>query len=81
MYRHTSFGLRGPLSRSRAWWKGPGAEARRSNAPRRLRPLHADEVRCDLVARVRREIAEGRYDTPDKWNAALDRLLARLNQS
>ena len=36
------------------------------------------EIRHDLVARVRREIAEGVYDTSDKWEIALDRLLERL---
>jgi hypothetical protein len=35
-------------------------------------------IRADLVERVRREIAEGTYDTPEKWEIALDRLLNRL---
>jgi hypothetical protein len=38
------------------------------------------DIRMDLVQRVRREIADGVYDTPDKWEAALDRLLDRLEQ-
>jgi hypothetical protein len=38
----------------------------------------ADTIRHDLVARVRREIAEGTYETPEKWEAALDRLAERL---
>jgi hypothetical protein len=33
------------------------------------------EVRVGLVARVRREIAAGAYETPEKWEAAFDRLL------
>ena len=70
MYRHTTSRLRGPLSRDRAWWKV---------APR-LRPSPTTGIRSDLVRRVRREIAEGRYDTPDKWDAALERLLARLER-
>ena len=37
------------------------------------------QCEADLVARVRREIADGTYDTPDKWEAALERLLARLD--
>lgn len=43
---------------------------------------HQDDVtfRADLVARVRREIAEGIYDTPEKMEIALDRLLDRLEQ-
>jgi hypothetical protein len=35
-------------------------------------------LRWELIARVRQEIAEGVYDTPDKWEAALDRLQERL---
>jgi hypothetical protein len=38
------------------------------------------EIRADLVERVRREIAAGTYDTPEKWDAALDRLLDRLQE-
>jgi len=36
------------------------------------------EVRADLVARVRTEIAAGTYETPEKLNAAFDRLLDEL---
>jgi hypothetical protein len=36
--------------------------------------------RSELVERVRREIAAGTYDTPEKWDAALDRLLKRLEE-
>lgn len=36
------------------------------------------EVRSDLVARVRNEIAAGTYETPEKLDAALDRLLDQL---
>ena len=36
------------------------------------------DVRQDLVARVRQEIQAGTYDTPEKLEAALDRLAARL---
>ena len=32
------------------------------------------EIRHDLVARVRRQIAAGTYETPEKWQEALDRL-------
>ena len=37
-------------------------------------------IRWDLVDRVRREIAAGDYDTPEKWQIALDRLLDRLEE-
>ena len=36
--------------------------------------------RADLVARIRREIAAGTYDTEEKFEAALDRMLDRLAQ-
>ena len=43
-------------------------------------PADAKEplFRAALVEQVRREIAAGTYDTPEKWEVALDRLLARL---
>jgi negative regulator of flagellin synthesis FlgM len=39
-----------------------------------------DPIRPELVARVRQEIAAGTYDSPEKWEAALDRLLDRLQR-
>jgi hypothetical protein len=36
-------------------------------------------IRFELVARVRREIAAGIYDTPEKLDLALARMLERLN--
>jgi hypothetical protein len=41
-------------------------------------PGGEEDIRHDLVAWVRREIAAGTYDTEARWQAALDRLLARL---
>ena len=37
-----------------------------------------EEIRMDLVQRVKAEIAAGTYDTPERWEAALDRLAERL---
>jgi hypothetical protein len=37
-------------------------------------------LRWDLVVRVRREIEAGTYDTPEKWEIALDRLQADLER-
>jgi hypothetical protein len=34
----------------------------------------ADGVRHGLVAHVRQLIADGAYDTPERWEAAQDRL-------
>jgi hypothetical protein len=36
-----------------------------------------DGIRHGLVAHVRRLIAEGAYDTPERWEVAEERLLAR----
>ncbi|MEM9366650.1 MAG: flagellar biosynthesis anti-sigma factor FlgM [Planctomycetota bacterium] len=36
------------------------------------------EIRVDRVAEIRRQIASGTYETPDKLDAALDRLLDEL---
>ena len=41
------------------------------------RPREA-HIRVELVERVRREIAEGAYDTPEKLEIALERMLDRL---
>jgi negative regulator of flagellin synthesis FlgM len=38
------------------------------------------ETRHDLVERIRREIAAGAYETPQKWHLALERLLERLQE-
>ena len=36
------------------------------------------EIRIDRVADIRRQIADGSYDTPEKLDAALDRMLDQL---
>jgi hypothetical protein len=41
----------------------------------------ARAMRLELIARVRREIAAGTYDTPDKWEEALARLLNRIEHA
>jgi len=38
-------------------------------------------MRLDLITRVRREIEAGTYETPEKWDAALDRLAETLGRS
>ena len=73
MYQHTPSRLRGPVSRTRAWWKFP-ASGRKQSVP------VVKEVRTEMVARIRQEIAEGRYDTPERWDAALERWFARMDQ-
>jgi hypothetical protein len=73
MYRHGPTCLDGPVSRNRSCWRevSGGGPALAEEAP---------EFRADLVARVRREIAAGTYDTPEKLEAALRIMLARLDE-
>jgi hypothetical protein len=37
-------------------------------------------LRLGLIERVRREIALGIYDTPEKWELALERLFAEVER-
>jgi hypothetical protein len=87
MYTHPSSCLQGPVTRDRGWWTFPNLDPMPNLAPDDLKacdPLReksiaGDEpIRTELVERIRREIAEGTYDTPDKWEIALDRLFHRL---
>lgn len=39
-----------------------------------------DGIRHELVARIRREIAAGTYDTEEKWLAAEEALLRRIEE-
>jgi hypothetical protein len=75
MHRHSPSCLPGPVSRHREAWQRYQSPTDLHEAPV---PLDARGVRVDLVARIRREIAAGTYDTEQKWEAALDRLLGRL---
>ena len=43
-----------------------------------VRAAEGGDIRTDLVSRIRAEIAAGTYDTPDKMNVAVDRLLDEL---
>ncbi len=39
----------------------------------------ASDIRFDKVAAIKASIADGSYDTPEKFDIALDRLLERLS--
>lgn len=58
---------RAPATRETAAMAGPERERERTPAT---------SVRWDLVRRVRREIAQGTYETAAKWDVVLDRILA-----
>ncbi|MCL2349152.1 MAG: flagellar biosynthesis anti-sigma factor FlgM [Planctomycetaceae bacterium] len=52
-----------------------------SNAARQLTgssPQQSGEIRFDLVNRIRSEIAAGTYETPEKLDAALEKMLAGI---
>ncbi|MFM8284072.1 MAG: flagellar biosynthesis anti-sigma factor FlgM [Planctomycetaceae bacterium] len=70
-----------------------GAEATQAAAGRGVNAVHdsvalsvdgvraaeaASDIRLDRVAAIRAEIASGVYETPEKLDIALDRLLDRL---
>ncbi len=82
MHTHGPGCLHGPLSGGQKWWQAPAsareAEPLPPDQPRR-RPADAP-IRKDLVERVRREIEAGTYDTPEKFQAALEKMLRRLEQ-
>ena len=66
MNKHGPNCLPGPFSRTSPWW----TLAAHSDRP----------IRYELVERVRREIAAGTYETPEKWEAALERFFQRLEE-
>ena len=90
MHEHGPDELQGPVRGTTAWWRGMDAEPALSEqeTPADLIPgkkqskprKDARPIRTELVARVRQEIAAGTYDTQEKWEAALDCLLDRLER-
>lgn len=90
MHEHGPDELPGPVRGTSAWWRGLGAPPEQSDAgtptdntpPKKSRMPRKDgkPIRMDLVKRIRKEIADGTYDTDAKWDAALDRLLDRLER-
>jgi hypothetical protein len=90
MYRHGPSCLEGPVTGTREWWSPadedpalPGTssmvwEGNRTDQSN-IDPIAEEQpIRTELVERVRREIALGIYDTPEKWQAALNRLFDEL---
>jgi len=83
MHEHGPNCLEGPIRGTNAWWRGLDPPAEKSSPPEKTpaKKKNLKEmagIRKDLVERIRAEIAAGNYDTPEKWDAALDRLLERL---
>jgi len=73
MYQHGPSCLAGPRFRVREWWMRNAAPRVRESESSKEPP-----IRWDLVERVRSAIDAGVYDTPEKWDAALDKLAESL---
>ena len=80
---HGAHGVKGPHSNSRS---NSSQSSRPSAAPSdevqisaageaAANAAESGDIRSDLVAQVRNEIAAGTYETPEKLDTALDRLL------
>lgn len=90
MHEHGPGELYGPVRGTAAWWQGmgpppeqPGSRMPIQAKPRKKRKQsskNAKPIRTELVDRIRHEIAAGTYDTQEKWEAALDCLLDRLER-
>ena len=60
----------GPTSQDAAWNEERGEVCSAQSLEQAL----SEEPRWDLIQRIRRAIASGRYETPEKWDIALERL-------
>jgi hypothetical protein len=87
MQQHGSKCLQGPLRGTPGWWQGLGRLSGPFADPKKIKKAQRAKgdartidslIRIELIERVRREIAAGIYDTQEKWEAALDRLLDNL---
>jgi hypothetical protein len=87
MLTHAFSCLQGPVTRSRLWWYATDLDTPNvlndpetlcTENPRETESPEEAPIRWQLVERVRREIAAGAYETPHKWEIALDRLLQRV---
>lgn len=70
MQTHSPSCLEGPVSGTRLWWH--------TSEPPAGTTSKQEGFRAELVARIRSAIAAGTYDTPEKWEIALARLLDEL---
>jgi hypothetical protein len=89
MYNHPPSALAGPLTQTRPWWVDDETtltslapslclEEAAMTSPDDDLHRHQWPIRWELVNRVRQEITDGTYETPEKWDVALDRLMDRL---
>jgi hypothetical protein len=95
MQQHGPSDFTGPLRGTSAWWHGTEGRPdeieaepvptkkkgkRMTHGKRRTRKVDGAGPRLELIERVRREIAAGTYDSPERWEAALEQLLSRLGE-
>lgn len=83
MHRNAMLCLKGTATRKRPTRKSDKArkeQGRRVGQEKASQPGAEEGIRHGLVERVRAEIASGTYDTEEKLQAALERLLGRLGQ-
>jgi hypothetical protein len=80
MHEHGPDELQGPVRGTTAWWRGMGDQPDETPAAGRKKKDDTRPIRTELVERIRKEIAAGTYDTQEKWEAALDCLLDRLER-
>jgi hypothetical protein len=92
MHTHGPTCLEGPRTQGRDWWLPTPDDAVFARPDEPLTPAHPmdeqpvgrdphdPDVRHELVERIRREIAAGTYETLEKLELALDRLIRRLEQ-
>jgi hypothetical protein len=89
MYNHPASALAGPVTQTRPWWVddetastsvAPSVRFEQATMNHPDDELHRRErpIRWVLVNRVRQEITDGTYETPEKWDVALDLLMDRL---
>jgi hypothetical protein len=71
MQSHGPCTLKGPFTQHREWWQRP------NHQPRPKKSGVVPGIRFQLVQRIRREIAAGTYDTPEKLALALDAMMRR----
>jgi hypothetical protein len=83
MFRHRPSCLEGPVSHTLGPWSGENTDSDRCRNQSGSRAASPDiaSIRTELVERIRGAIAEGRYETPEKWEAALELLFQRLHDS
>jgi len=74
MQTHLPGCYKGPVTGDRTWWPRSPEELLEDA----VRLPDDPHIRAELVRRIRAEIAAGTYDTPEKWEAALDKLWKRL---